>query len=139
MWYLLIIASFTSPLRFISTFINSYSYSFLTYLDKVSKWLTSNQFTLNITKNTFIIIGSSQRLKKLNSISIANDDKSIAEVSSFSYLGVVINNHLSWRDHIDYISNKVNKKLGLLRRIKSCLPLEARPMFLNSYILPIFD
>ena len=100
-------------------FINSCSHSFLTYLDKVSKWLISNQLTLNINKNKFFNIGSSQRLKKLNSISITTDDKSIEEVSSFSsYLGVVINNHLIWQDHIDYISNKTNKKLGLLRRIK---------------------
>ena len=76
-------------------FINSCSHSFLTYLDKVSKWLMSNQLTLNINKNKFFNIGSSQRLKKLKSISITTDDKSIEEVSSFSYLGVVINNHLS--------------------------------------------
>ena len=82
-------------------FINSCSHSFLTYLDKVSKWLISNQLTLNINKNKFFNIGSSQRLKKLNSISITTDDKSIEEVSSFSYLGVVINNHLiSWQDQL---------------------------------------
>ena len=67
------------------------------------------------------------------------DDKSIEEVSSFTYFGAVINKHLTWQDHIDYICNEINKKLGLFRRIKSCLPLEARLMFLNSYILPIFD
>ena len=78
----------------------------------------SNQLTLNINKNKFFNIGSSQRLKKLNSISITTDDKSIEEVSSFSYLGVVINNHLILQDHIHYIRNKTNKKLGLLRRIK---------------------
>ena len=100
-------------------FINSCSHRFLTYLDKVSRWLISNQLTLNINKNKFFNIGSSQRLKNLNSISITTDDKSIEEVSSFSfYLGVVINNHLIWQDYIDYISNKTNKKLGLLRRIK---------------------
>ena len=33
----------------------------------------------------------------------------------------------------------INTKLGLLRRIKSCLPLKARLMFFNRYILPIFD
>ena len=121
-------------------FINSCSNSFPTYLDKVSKWLISNKLTLNINTNKFFNIGSSQRLKKLNSISITTDDKSIEEVSSFSYLGVVINNHLiSWQDHIDYISNKTNKKLELLRRIKYCLPLKDRLMFFNSYILPIFD
>ena len=120
MWYLLIIASFTSPFK-IYLYVYQFIQPFLSNLDKVGKWLTSSQLTLNITKNTFIIIGSSQRLKKLKSISIATDDKSIERVSSFSYLGVVINNHLSWRDHIDCINNKVNKKLGLLRRIKSCL------------------
>ena len=99
-------------------FINSCSHSILTYLDKVSKWLMSNQLTLNINKNKFFNIGSSQRLKKLNSISITTDDKNIEEVSSFSYLGVVINNHLILQDHIHYIRNKTNKKLGLLRRIK---------------------
>ena len=99
-------------------FINLCSHSFLTYLDKVSKWLISNQLTLNINKNKFFNIGSSQRLKKLNSISITTDDKSIEEVSSFSYLGVVINNHLILQDHIHYIRNKTNTKLGLLRRIK---------------------
>ena len=78
----------------------------------------SNQVTMNINKNKFFNIGSSQRLKKLNSISITTDDKSTEEVSSFSYLGVVINNHLSWQDHIDYIGNKTNEKLELLRRIK---------------------
>ena len=39
------------------------------------------------------------------------DDKSIEEVSSFTYLGVVINKHLTWQVHIDYICNEINKKL----------------------------
>lgn len=42
-------------------------------LDKVSKWFISHRLTLNINKTKFIIIGSSQRLKKLNSISITTD------------------------------------------------------------------
>ena len=67
------------------------------------------------------------------------DDKLIEKVSSVTYLGVVINKHLTWQDHIDYICNKINNKLSPLRRIKSCLPLEARLLFFNSYILPIFD
>ena len=50
-----------------------------------------------------------------------------------------INKHLTWQDQIDYICNKINKKLGLLRRIKSCLPLDARLIIFNSYVLPIFD
>ena len=49
-------------------FINSCSYSFLTYLDKFSKWLISNQLTLNINKKKFFNIGSN--VKKLVFINI---------------------------------------------------------------------
>jgi hypothetical protein len=94
---------------------------------------------LNISKSKFIVIGSRQRLSNLSSISIVTDNMSIEEVSSFTYLGVVVNRHITWQDHIDKISNKINKKLGLLKRIKSCLPLEARFMIFNSYVLPLFD
>ena len=67
------------------------------------------------------------------------NDTSIEEVCSFTYRSVVINKHLTWQDQIDYICNEINKKLGLLRRINTCLPLDARLIFFNSYILPIFD
>ena len=48
-------------------------------------------------------------------------------------------NRFSLTDHIDYICAKISKKLGLLGPIKSCLPLSARIMFLNNFILPLFD
>ena len=60
-------------------------------------------------------------------------------VSSFKYLRIVINNRLIWQDHVDQIFSKINKKLGLLKRIRYCLPLDARLLFFNSYVLPLFD
>ena len=57
----------------------------------------------------------------------------------FSYLGIVINENLSWNYHIKHIGIKINKKLGLLRRIKAYLPLSARLIFINSFVLQHFD
>ena len=37
------------------------------------------------------------------------------EVSSFKYLGIVINNRLTWQDHVDQMFSKINKKLRLLK------------------------
>ena len=47
-------------------------------------------------------------------------------VNSHKHLGLIINNSLTWTDHIDYISTKVAKRIGLLRSLKfklsrSCL------------------
>ena len=50
------------------------------------------------------------------------------EVSSFKYLGIVINNRLTSQDHVDHMFSKINKKLGLLKHIRYCLPLDAIPL-----------
>ena len=77
-------------------------------------------------------------MASVGSILISADDIPLDKVDSYTYLGIMINNQFSWTDHIDCIRGKISKKLGLLKRIKSCLPLNARIMFFNSFILPLF-
>ena len=38
------------------------------------------------------------------------------------YLGVLINNHLSWRNHINYISTKLSKTIGLFAKLRHSVP-----------------
>ena len=97
--------------------INSYMSS---DLEKLNNWLKLNHLMLD-------------------SISFKVDNMDLDEVSSFKYLGIVINNHLTWQDHVDQMFSKINKKLGLLKRIRYCPPLDARLLFFNSYVLPLFD
>ena len=40
------------------------------------------------------------------------------EADCYKYLGVIINETLTWGDHVNYISTKVNQWLGILIRIK---------------------
>ena len=108
-------------------------------LSRVCSWMRANQLTLNIKKSKFMLIGSIARLSKVDSIVISTDSKPLEEVQSLSYLGIVINKNLTWDDHLVHTRNKINKKLGLLRRIKPYLPLSARITFFNSFILPLFD
>ena len=108
-------------------------------LEKLNNWLKLNHLTLSISKSKFMIIGSSHRLNKIDSISFKVDNMDLDEVCSFKYLGIVINNRLTWEDHVDQMFSKINKKLGLLKRIRYCLPLGARLLFFNSYVLPLFD
>ena len=48
----------------------------------------------------------------------------------------MLSSTLTWSDHVEYISSKINKNLGLLRRIKFYLPYDARLLFYNSLVLP---
>jgi len=46
---------------------------------------------------------------------------------------------MSWADHVDAISMKINQRIGLIRRIRNLLPLQARVALYNALILPLFD
>ena len=106
---------------------------------KVAQWLHGNKLTLNLTKTKSMIIGGKRKLVSISSPLLSIFDTDINSVTSFKYLGVMLSSTFTWSDHVEYISSKVNKNLGLLRRIKYYLPYDARLLFYNSLVLPIFD
>ena len=55
---------------------------------------------------------------------------------AFKYLGVVLDNSLSFNLHIDYVKKKVSKTLGMFSRIRSSLTTEASNRLYKSMILP---
>jgi hypothetical protein len=59
--------------------------------------------------------------------------------SNFKYLGVTITANFTWSEHIDRISAKGNQRLGLIGSIKHLLRFNARILFYNSLVIPIFD
>ena len=60
-------------------------------------------------------------------------------VQNFKYLGVVIDENLSWKSHIEKLQLKVSQRLGILRRIKHLLPKHARIIFVNTMITSLLD
>ena len=49
------------------------------------------------------------------------NDKEIERVGSIKFLGVLLDEHLSWKEHIRYTENKIAKNIGLLYRAKPFL------------------
>ena len=56
-----------------------------------------------------------------------------------SVFGLVIDNHLSWKDHIDELAPNLSKIVALFRRIKIYLPLGARILFYKTCFQPWID
>lgn len=42
----------------------------------------------------------------------------LENVREFKYLDIVINQHLTWQDHIEMLHSKVAQRLGVLKRIR---------------------
>ena len=74
--------------------------------------------------------------------SLANitcDGKKIPLVSNTRLLGVIVDSNLSWKDHVDQVCLKVNRKIGALRRSFRQLTPTARRAFFLSVIQPDLD
>ena len=88
------------------------------HLPAVYDWLCSNKLTLNLTKTKYIIFMPRQK-ESYNlhpPLTVANVylDKS----SCVKYLGVYIDCHLTWHDHIDYICGKISKNVNIMFKLK---------------------
>ena len=68
-----------------------------------------------------MLFGFRQKLEHCSDHRVQLHGKEIERVSSFCYLGVTLDEYLSWNEHIELICNKVSKRLGLLSRIRPFL------------------
>ena len=107
-------------------------------LTVVAEWLNMNKLTLNFEKTKLMVIGSEQKCNAI-SLSVRVGEKEVKEVNKLEYLGVTLTSNFKWSEHIEKISGKINKRLGLLKRTKHLLPRNARLLLYNSLVLPIFD
>ena len=54
-------------------------------------------------------------------------------MDQFKYLGVILDNKLSWSQHINYLVTKLSQVAGILYKVRSLLPLKSRIMIYNSF------
>jgi exonuclease III len=108
-------------------------------LDRVAQWMTSSRLVLNYSKTKVMLFGTKQKLGRFGDFTIQLQGKLIERVPKFSYLGVMLDEQISWKEHTEEICNKVSKRLGLLSRIRSCLTIDASKCVYNSVVQPIFD
>ena len=64
------------------------------------------------------------------------NDISIERVYVFNFLGLIMDEHLNWRSHVEKISNNGCKTIGVLNKLKYVLPLIVKLILNNSLILP---
>lgn len=107
-------------------------------LNYVKDWLNKHRLTLNIKKSKLLLIGGQKRLKLLRQVNLKIKDENIERTGHYKYLGVVINENLTWSDHVDLICSKVSNRLRMIKRIKHLLANKSRDIIFNTIVLPIF-
>ena len=63
-------------------------------------------------------------------------DTSLPIVKSARYLGVFLDNRLSWDVHVSAIVTKVARKIGALWRARRCLSRSSRKIYVKAIVMP---
>ena len=75
--------------------------------------------SLNISKTSNMIISNQK-----NTIEIKIRDSILTKVSTIKFLGVTLDENLSFNDHVKNVTTKISKPIGVMRRIHSQLPAD---------------
>uniref|UniRef100_A0A8C6LE27 Reverse transcriptase domain-containing protein n=1 Tax=Nothobranchius furzeri TaxID=105023 RepID=A0A8C6LE27_NOTFU len=104
-------------------------------LIKVKNWFDVNKLTLNLKKTNFILFNDKENIDVILEI----DNMEIQRVKEIKFLGVMIDEALSWKSHIGYIKGKVAKAIAVLYSVKFLLNSEGLLLLYNALILPYLN
>ena len=87
-------------------------------LKKISDWLKANRLSLNVKKSKLIFFQKKQSNFDRYSISIKLDGCKLVPSGNVQYLGVHIDNFVSWDFHITLLSNKLIRANGIISKLR---------------------
>ena len=93
-------------------------------MQKITTWFHANNISLNIKKSNFIIFLPEGKKYNKDNVNININGNDIKQVNFTNYLGIYVDEHLSWAQHMDYIlSKKIARNVGILSKLKHFLPM----------------
>lgn len=105
-------------------------------MEKVINWFKVNKLSLNVGKTNYMLFTKSRKLKKNDLPKLYIDNQEIQEAEFAKFLGVYLDKDLTWEKHIEIVTSKVARNIGIMRRLKSYLPPNILKTLYCTLILP---
>ena len=88
-----------------------------------------------------MVIGSRQKLsvERYDEINIKLENQPISRVDQAKSLGLIIDDRLSWSNHVGEMCKKVSSAIGALRRIRPLISQSTAVLLYKALIQPHFD
>ena len=83
-----------------------------TELVGVDNWLKTNRLSLNVSKTSYMIISNQK-----NVLDIKIRETILTKVSTVKFLGITLDENLTFKDHVNKVTSNISKSLGVMRRL----------------------
>ena len=91
---------------------------------EIAEWSVFNKLPINESKTKAILITGKRLPSKINyEMALTINGTKLEVVPSVKLLGLEIDSELSFNSHVEKLSTKLSQRIGILKKIRSCLPM----------------
>jgi len=102
-----------------------------TVFKTLNKWLRANELSLNFNKTNFVHF-TTKRGMSVN-LKIDYNNNFITSSTHTKFLGITMNNTLSWNNNIDSIMKKLSRACYIIRNAKTCMSASSLRMIYYAF------
>ena len=103
-------------------------------LKSLDEWFKSNKLTLSTEKTFFIIYHTKRKQIHPQYDNLRINSSVIKRVTHVKYLGVFLDEHLSWDIHITYPCNSLAKYLSVFYNVRMMVPEKLKKQLYYSFV-----
>ena len=108
-------------------------------MEKIIDWLNLNMLTINVSKTNYMIMTAQGKRIDDQECAITVNGSIAKRVSQTTFLGIVLDDTLTWKNHINHIYAKISKVIGILYKTKQMLSSKSLLILYDSLIKPYFS
>ena len=111
-------------------------------LERAKIWFQSNKLSLNISKTKYIVFRTNRMANVNPEFKITIGDREVERIGndcnlkSFKFVGVHLDENMSWEHHINHVINKISSSNYALNQLKKFVPISIRKTIYNSLVKP---
>ena len=107
--------------------------------DSLQTTLSELRLILNSDKTKFMLFTRARNIEFESLLITTADGSPIEKVSEYKYLGIWLDEKLSFKTHVDSLATKLRQKVGFLYRNRSSFPMISRKRVIEAVFLSVLD
>ena len=129
------VTMFADDTNVLESFSQSDQSSLKNSLHTIDEWMKYNKLKCNLDKSKAIIFGNKEHvLESLKSESIV-----LKEASNVKYLGVLVDEELTFKDHVELVKKKLNKCFYAVLKSRQVLTQSQMLVYYKTHVKPIIQ
>jgi len=105
-------------------------------LESINKWFIANKLKLSLDKCVYTYFQRTKNKKSMTSHKLYLNGAELQRVENSKYLGIFIDENLTWHTHIQYIISKLLKFCSIFYKLRSIIPHQILKTLYFSLVHP---